>query len=100
MINRTTVLAAACLASALAVGCSHDQDSSSTPPMKSSTTMGPSMRGDGSSTGRPLEGNPGATTNQTSGYPASDAGGFHPQTDDTRQYRPAPPAAVQPTTNP
>ena len=79
--------ALACLALAATVGCSHDSGGTQGP-----NTNGPSMSG-----GKPLEGNPGATTNQASGYPQSDPGAYHPQTDDTKQYHPAPPASVQPS---
>ncbi len=95
MSIRTTVLAT-CLAAGFSVGCMHDKGSSAS----TSSGNGPSMsNGNGSSpdTGKPLEGNPGATTNQASGYPQSDPGAYHPQTDDTKQYHPADPAAIQPT---
>ena len=85
MILRVTALSAAVVVSALAVGCMHDQDSSPS----SGSSSGPMSN-------KPLEGNPGATTNQASGYPQSDPGAYHPQTDDTRQYRPAPATVAQP----
>ncbi len=89
---RKTVLMAACLAAAAVVGCKHDTGSSAT-----TSGDGPSMTPSSSASGgKPLEGNPGATTNQSSGYPQSDPGAYHPQTDDTQQYHPAPPSTVQP----
>ena len=84
---RVTVLAAACLASAVAAGCTPDKGSSQNGSMSSGTS---------SDMKKPLEGNPGATTNQAAGYPQSDPSNYHPQTDDTRQYHPADPATIQP----
>ena len=80
-----TLLSAALVTSAVAVvgGCHTDGQSDG---QRSSMS-------DGS---RPLEGNPGATTGPAAGYDRSDPTHYHPQTDDTHQYHPANPAAVQP----
>ena len=94
-MNKHFTVAAAGLALGVAVGCSHDRDAAPGP-----NTRGPSMSGSSTGGGKPLEGNPGATTNQASGYPQSDPGAYHPQTDDTKQYHPAPPSAVQPANAP
>ena len=83
MKNFFAVTAAACLAAALTVGCSHGQCS-----MCSSNSA------------KPVEGNPGATTAPSAGYDTSDPNHYHPLTDDTKQYRPAPANAVQPSTQP
>ena len=89
---RVKVLAAACLASAFGIGCSHDKGSNA-----GMSDNGNSMSsGSSSDMKKPLEGNPGATTNQSVGYPKSDPGVYHPQTDDTQQYHPANPSSVQP----
>ena len=79
------LLPAVALVAALAVGCQKDKG-----------TMQDGSSSSGTSMQKPLEGNPGATTNQAVGYPQSDPGAYHPQTDDTRQYHPAPPSTVQP----
>ena len=87
MIKQYSLLSAAILTAVFAVGCQKDKDNM----QGGSQPMSGSMQ-------KPLEGNPGATTNQAVGYPQSDPGVYHPQTDDTRQYRPAPAGAIQPTT--
>ena len=87
--KRFTAMAAMAVAAMLSVGCSHDDG-------------GSSMQGGSSASGKPLEGNPHATTGPSAGYPQSDANGYHPLTDDTKtpngasQYRPADPNSVQP----
>lgn len=99
MTIRTTILAGACLAAAVAVGCTSDKASSSSKPMSDGNSSGMSSgmnNGMNNGSNKPLEGNPGATTNQSAGYPQSDPGAYHPQTDDTNQYHPANPATVQP----
>lgn len=72
MLKRYAATAVAAGFGLLIVACSHDQNA------------------------RPVEGTPGATTNQASGYDASDPNHYHPQSDDTRQYHPADASSVQP----
>ena len=64
---------------ALVVACSHDRNDPSS--------------------GKAVEGTPGATTNQSSGYDSSDPAHYHPQSDDTKQYHPADNTEVQPATH-
>ena len=90
MTARNAILAATCLAAAVAAGCNQDRKTSDD---------GSSMSGS-SDMKKPLEGNPGATTGPSVGYPQSDPHVYHPQTDDTHQYHPANPNNIQPTTQP
>ncbi len=90
MIKPLSIVSVAVLAAAFAVGCQKDKDS---------MQDGMSPNSSGGAMQKPLEGNPGATTNQSAGYPQSDPGAYHPQTDDTRQYRPAPSGTIQPATH-
>ena len=77
MTKRLVVISTSVLIGALVVACSHDHNDMS----------------DGD---KAVEGTPGATTNQASGYDSSDPSHYHPQSDDTKQYHPANSADVQP----
>ena len=84
----TSLFAASAVALGVAAGCNNDKK-------MSDNGMGGSGNGM-----KPLEGNPGATTNQSVGYPQSDPGAYHPQTDDSGKYHPANSAVSGPTTMP
>ena len=92
------IAGAATIAVAVLAGC-HDHDQPA-PASGSDSTMKPGMDSSTTSMGKPMVGNPGATTGPAVGYPRSDTGDYHPQTDDTHQYHPAPASADQPTTMP
>jgi hypothetical protein len=81
MTAKTIALLAGAMAAMALAGCASDSNCAN---------------GSCSKNSRPLEGNPGATTNQSAGYDSSDPAHYHPQTDDTRQYHPANPPTVQP----
>ena len=83
-------LGMATLGFAVVGGCKSDGASDQSRPMADGMSNGMS---DG---GKPLEGNPGATTGPSAGYPKSDSSGYHPASDDVNRYHPADPAAIQP----
>ena len=89
--NLTAVVLGALSLGLVAVGgCTSDGSSDKQRSMSSGMNSGMSNGG------QPLEGNPGATTGPTAGYPQSDPSGYHPLSDDTNRYHPAQSGNVQP----